>query len=419
VTPGYLSSTPRVVREADALAAAGYDVRVAFTQGPIEVLRAFDAELLARRPWRTSIFGWSSERRAERWAHFGTGIRHRIAQAIPTDLTDLVGMTERAEGRVYPELAAAARSEPADLFIGHYPVGLAAAARAARRYDAHVGYDVEDLYAETFPEGATWAKPRARILQIESRYVPACSHVSAVSEPVGAAFGERFGTRPIAIHNCHPWAERDRIDGESRERRGEALSLFWFSQTVGLDRGLQDAIRAAGLVAAPVQIHVRGSASPEIRHALASLATDCGVGPRLYFHDSCPPEELLSRAAEHDVGLALETEASLNRRLTVTNKLFLYLTAGLAVAASDLPGQRGVLETCPQAGELHAPGDHQTLARQLDRWSTDAVALRGAKHAALEAARTRWNAEAEGRRLVQAVETLLHRDARRSMASGE
>jgi hypothetical protein len=119
---------------------------------------------------------------------------------------------------------------------------------------------------------------------------------------------------------------------------------------------------------------------------------------------------------EHDIGLALETEASLNRRLTVTNKLFLYLTAGLAVAATDLPGQRDVLSTCLDAGRLHEPGRAEQLAAHLDEWARDPATLKRARAASLEAARRRWNAEAEGRRLVEVVAAL---DQVHAIASGE
>jgi glycosyltransferase involved in cell wall biosynthesis len=416
VTPGYLSSTPRVVREADALSAAGYDVRVAFTQGQLESHRAFDTALAAGRPWRTSVYHWSDQHPGERWAFLRTGVRHRLAQAAPMSALPIAGVAERAEGRIYPELRRIAAAEPADLFIGHYPVGLAAASHAARRYGARLGYDVEDLYSETFAEGPGWAKPKARILRLETRYVPDCAHITAVSRPVAAAFAERFGRAAVPIHNCHPWTDRDRADGAVRERRGEAMSLFWFSQTVGLDRGLQDAIRAVGLMRSPAQVHLRGAVDDHTRAALAGLASSCGVAGSLHFHPPCSPDELLSRAMEHDVGLALETEASLNRRLTVTNKLFLYLTAGLAVAATDLPGQRDVLSTCAEAGELHAPGRVEQLAAHLDEWARDPARLRRARAAALEAARTRWNAEAEGRRLVESVAAL---DRSHAIASGE
>ncbi len=324
----------------------------------------------------------------------------------------------RAEGRVYPELCALAAAEPADLFIGHYPVGLAAAAVAAERCGARLGYDIEDLYADTYPLTPEWAKTRTRILEIERRYVPRCAHLSAVSLPVAEAFRARYGSEmPAVVHNCHPWGDRQAIDGRTLERRGSPLSLFWFSQTVGLDRGLQDAIRAAGLSERPVQIHLRGAVSDDVRTELTGLASSCGLGDALHFHPTCAPQEILSRAVEHDVGLALETDDALNRTLTVTNKLFLYLAAGLAVAATDLPGQRGILESAPAAGALHRPGDVRELASHLTRWASDPDALAKARRASFEAARMRWNAETEAVTVVAAVAKALngrgHRDAQR------
>lgn len=420
VTPGYISSTPRVVREADALAAAGFDVRVIFAQGQLEEIREFDATVLTDRRWRSASFGWSNGRSEERWDYYRSGIRHRLADMITRSGVAHAAVIDRAEGRVYPELAALAGAEPADLFIGHYPSGLAAAAWAARRHGALLGYDVEDLYADTYPLTQAWERARGRILDIEHRYVPGCAHISAVSGPVADAFQQRYASRPpIIVHNCHPWADRDTMDGQVLDRQGPELSLFWFSQTVGLDRGLQQAIRAIGLSGTPVQLHIRGSVAEDVRAELVRLATLCGAVSSLHFHPICAPAELLSRAAEHDVGLALETEEALNRTLTVTNKLFLYLTAGLAVAATDLPGQRGVLTTCPAAGELHAAEDAETLAAHLRTWARDPDALVKAKQAALQAARTSWNAETEGRRVASAVSALLGNRPPHALASGE
>ena len=418
VTPGYISSTPRVVREADALSAAGYDVRVVFTQGHLENVRGFDEALMRTSPWRAAAFRWSGFRREERWAFYRSGVRQRLAQALEIGGLRLP-FVERAEGRVYPELRTLAAAEPADLFIGHYPIGLAAAAYAAKRHGARLGYDVEDLYAETYPPGPAWARERTRILAIERRYVPRCDHVSVVSAPVGKAFAERYkAVPPIVVHNCHPWSDRQAMDGQVADRRGPSLSLYWFSQTIGLDRGLQDAIRAVGAVNARIQVHLRGAIADDVQQTLRELATGCGVSSNLHIHPPSPPDTMLSRAAEHDVGLALETEDSLNRRLTVTNKLFLYLTAGLAVATTDVPGQRGILESCPQAGALHAPGDVRTLSMQLAAWVRYPDRLAAAKQAALTAAHSRWNAEREGEGLVAAVNQVLGQRAALAMASG-
>ena len=408
VTPGYIASTPRVVREADALAEAGFDVRVVFTQGQLEHVRALDDQVVRNRSWRHAAFRWSSTRSDERWAHVRSGVRHRVALALPASAWSLAGVVERAEGRVYPELGDLAAAEAADLYIGHYPAGLAAACRAARRHGALVAYDVEDLYADTFPDTPEWAVARARIITLERRYVPRCAYVSAVSQPVADAFAARYATRaPIVVHNCHPWRERAALNGAILDRRGPALSLYWYSQVVGLDRGLQDAIRAAGRLPDAPQIHFRGTVSADVRESLSRLAGECGVAGSLHFHEQCDPGDLLARAAEHDIGLALEFDQALNRQLAVTNKIFLYLTAGLAVGATDVPGQRVVLEAAPGAGALYPPGNSDALAALLSTWQRDPAALARAKAASLAAARTRWNAELEEAKVVAEVSALL------------
>jgi hypothetical protein len=185
------------------------------------------------------------------------------------------------------------------------------------------------------------------------------------------------------------------------------LSLFWFSQTVGLDRGLQDAILAMGQAGVPMHLHLRGYAPPDVRQALNEIATGAGVQSSLHFEPPCRPDELLSRAAEHDVGLALETEDAVNRRLTVTNKLFTYMTAGLALSVTNLPGQRSVMDTCPQAGRVHTRGDVRAMAEHYRVWSQNPDALAAARGAALEAARVRWNAEREQQGTVMAVTQLV------------
>jgi glycosyltransferase involved in cell wall biosynthesis len=126
----------------------------------------------------------------------------------------------------------------------------------------------------------------------------------------------------------------------------------------------------------------------------------------LFFHASVPPSELLSRAAEHDVGLALEQGTVLNRALCATNKLFLYMLAGLAIAATDVPGQRSVLANEP-GGALYPPGDYRALATILEEWRSKRAALNNAKAAALELARDRWNWEIERNKLVETVRRFL------------
>lgn len=408
VTPGYVATTPRVVKEADALAEAGYRVRVVFTEGDLDRLRAFDAGLLEGKSWQWTVVRWSRRLRPERVRFWRLTVPHQVLRRLPPGRLRRPALLAWAESRVYPALAGAAAAEAADLFIGHYPVGLVAAAGAAARWGARVGYDAEDLHVAEPPATVAGRRQADRIERIERTLLPRCAHRTAVSSGVAEALAARYGIRPpVAVHNAFALAEHAAAAGPLLDRRGPALSLHWFSQVIGLDRGLQDAIRAAGVLGGPVQIHLRGEIPDATRAALLGLAAQCGVAAGLRFHPPVPPGELVVRAAEHDIGLALEQPLNESRALSVTNKLFVYLAAGLAVAATDLPGQRGVLSTCPEAGRLYPPGDHRALAACLEDWRRDAARLRAAKAAALAAARVRWCWEVERQILVAEVDAAL------------
>lgn len=408
VTPGYLSSTPRVVKEADALVQAGYRVRVIFSQGGLGYLREYDAALLREKPWRWTAVRWAQGEREERKRYWRATIRYHLMRRLPARLWPIAHIAECGEGRLYPELARTAAAEPAHLFIGHYPTGLAAAAEAAAIWHARLAYDAEDLHTDELPLEYAGSPEVQRVAFIERKYLPHCAYVTAASPGIAAELERRYDIpRPVTIYNVFPLADRAHLDGQIKDRQGPTLSLYWFSQTIGLDRGISDALRAVGRLGGSVQIHLRGSISDRVKAELVALARECGVAERLYFHPQVSPLELLSRTAEHDVGLALEPGQSTNNAITASNKLFLYFTAGLAVAATDVPGQRGVLGRCPQVGCLYPPGDYHALAAQLEEWRCNPTILAANKTASLAATHAAWNWECESQKIVRCVTSVL------------
>jgi glycosyltransferase involved in cell wall biosynthesis len=293
-----------------------------------------------------------------------------------------------------------AASRHAALYIGHYPEGLAAAAAAAREVGAKLAFDAEDFHTGE-PEGGD---DLIHVDSLQRRYLPLCDYVTAGSVGIANALTREYGIRPpTAIYNVFPLQDRERLDGLTRDRCGDYLSLYWYSQVIGLDRGIQDAIRAAGLLKGPVQIHLRGIVNGDVREALLGLAHECGVADYVYFHDVVPPGELLSRTAEHDVGLALEDGSVYNRAICTTNKLFFYMLAGLAVAATAVPGQAAVLSGNTTAAAIYPARDYERLAGILEAWRVDRARLSRAKAAAAQWAEERWNWENESAKLVAIV----------------
>ncbi|OGW75525.1 MAG: hypothetical protein A2Z72_05820 [Omnitrophica bacterium RBG_13_46_9] len=405
ITPSYAVSNPRTAKEADALHQAGFNVRVVYSQGNLEDIRKLDELYLKGKQWRWDSVKWSPFRERERMLYLKSYLRHNIYERFPSFLLRFGGLAEYGEGRMYKELAELAASEKADIYIGHYPTGLAAAAFAAFRWQAKFAYDMEDFYAEEkIP-----SLQKKRIETIERRYLPYCSYVTIASELFADEIVRRYKIPPpLIVHNVFPWAARENIDNKIKDIRKDGLSLYWFSQVIGEHRGIEDAIKAAGLLKDKVQIHMRGTVYGTMRRKILALAHKCGVKDAIYFHPPAVPEELLSRTAEHDVGLALEEPlCCLNRNLSISNKIFLYLLAGLAIAASDTLGQRNVVSSCPDAGFIYKSGDYRSLADNLNRLIQDPVRLRRCKEASLTAAHERWNWERESEKFVEKLKNIL------------
>ena len=364
ITSAAVCCNPRVVKEADALTHAGYDVRVVASQN-IEWAARWDTDLMAGHRWQLDPVRWDGSDTKARWTRLKSGIRQRGFQ-MAARATNESGICERAFARLYQEQLRKATASRADLYVAHNPQALPVAAAAAEHFGVSFAFDSEDYHSGEFTEAQVNSPQLRWLCYLESKHLPKCTFVTTPSDPISQALAGRYGIPgPTTIHNVFPWADRMTLDGQVKDRRGEALSLYWYSQIVGLDRGLQDVIRAASLLSTPVQIHLRGDISLAVETELMRLARECSVADRIYFHPPVPPNELLSRAAEHDVGLALEQPVNENRSLTIANKMFFYLLAGLAVAATDTLGQRPVIENCPDAGFLYSPGDYNSLAAGL------------------------------------------------------
>jgi hypothetical protein len=91
--------------------------------------------------------------------------------------------------------------------------------------------------------------------------------------------------------------------------------------------------------------------------------------------------------------------------LCLTNKVFTYMLAGLAVVFTDTPGQRALAEDLGEGAVLYEAGDVAALAGRLKGWACQPHSLAGAKAASWQAARRRWHWEHPSERgiLLEAV----------------
>ena len=231
-----------------------------------------------------------------------------------------------------------------------------------------------------------------------------------------AAYAQKYGVSPIAVHNTFPLpAEPPALEPSG----GDGLKLYWFSQTIGPQRGLEDAVRAMGRGGIPGELHLRGRAIPPYVDGLHRLAADVAPGLRIVSHEPAAPDAMVDLCRGYDVGLSLEQGHVMNRALCLTNKAFTYMLAGLAVVLTSTPGHEPLILDLGAGALAYAPGDIETLAKGLGRWAGDRRALARARAASWEAARRRWHWEHPEERgaLLRAVNGVLLAGA--STSSGD
>ena len=298
------------------------------------------------------------------------------------------GLLARATTRVLTEIVRTATTQPADLVYGGGGA-LMAAALAAQRLRIPYAIDLEDFHqAEQDLSSAEGVFSNQLAQAAEGVVFRGASFLTAASEAIADRYATIYRRRPLVINNTFPLPTSE---PEFHSIGTGGLRMYWFSQTVGPGRGLEDAIQAAGLAGIDCELHLLGKPSNGYLNRISSLANDIAPRLKLIHHPPQSPDRMVDLCRPYDVGLSLEQLEPLNRAICLTNKAFTYILAGLPVVFSDTPGQRALADDLGDGALLYTPGDIDTLARGLKRWVDEPALLLAARRAAWAAARRRWH----------------------------
>lgn len=312
-------------------------------------------------------------------------VRELEAQA-PAHRKDHWKYIERIN-RVWAERAK--RWKP-DLVQAHDLDALRAATILGKELDIPVIYDTHELWSEQPFIDSQEAVDYWDNLERELIAVP--DLVMTVNEPLAEILEKKYNFQGVlALHNCQ---ETQTVPKRAKNSKPVAL----YQGAYVPHRGLEQVIAAAAKLDS-VQIAFRGfgSSEKELR-ALDSSG-------RIQWLDPVPGPDVVKAAAGADIGLIPFLPSCLNHYYSTPNKLFEYMSAGLAICGSDIPEiSRFVKEY--QLGNLFDPYAPNDIAEALHQMVTSGE-LEAQQERALEAARSRWNWEAEVERYLQCVESLL------------
>lgn len=398
VSPGHLASNPRVVKEATALSDAGHEVCVIHGCS-LKRLKGADRSV-ENLKWkiRSVAFGRECAGSAR---HFVQTCRTR--GAILAFKLRQEWLADTANSPVTIDLTRAALDEPSDLFIAHYTAALPAVAKAAKRHGSYYAFDAEDYHLGDLPDESRHDLKRRIINAIESRYLNDASFITAASPGIADAYVRQYGVRrPKVILNVFA-----RSDAPATVANAGSIqprpSIYWFSQTIGPNRGLECAIIAIGKARTRPHLYLRGIPSKGFDGNLIKLAKQHGVSDRLHFLPVAPPAQMLHLASQYDVGLVAETGETLNRRIALTNKQFTYLLAGVPSIMSDIPAHQQFLQRTKGASFLYQRENPYSLAEAVDRVLGNPKTLADARIKAFNLGHTVFNWEREQKKLLEAV----------------
>ncbi len=404
VTSSNIGSNPRLVKEANALVESGAIVHVV-------AIESYDSQHLAMRDEhvrQTACWTYTAVQ-SKGWR----GSFHRKFWKLTGRLLYCAGIRGPAVENMcfnplIRRLADKAINWPADMYIAHNLAALPAAWLACGQHRARLGFDAEDFHSGQFGEGEKGSLLEVLTIAIEQWYLPLCDHLTAASAGIADAYARCCPvSRPQVVLNVFPLVEG--AEFESPTTGSAQPSVYWFSQTIGPGRGLETIIAAASIAGTAPFVYLQGTPVPGYLDKLLQGVNSKFRETRIRILPPVMPDEIPGVCLQFDVGMASEVSAfNINRDIALSNKIFTYMLAGMAIVASDTKAQQALADECDSAICIYPQENVHVLAAILDEIFRTPGKLATLRKNSWALGRTRYNWNLEKKVFLDAVVRCLH-----------
>jgi glycosyltransferase involved in cell wall biosynthesis len=258
----------------------------------------------------------------------------------------------------------------ADVYHAHDTNALEAVGVAALRRRVPYVYDSHELWLGRSNRGRRrlyFALSNVYYAVVEHLFVPRASAHITVSPPIARWLEERYRLERVELVGNFP--ERTEAPTEPRTVRdlpggdrippGAPIVLYLGGLLEG--RGLEPLI--AALVSLPTA-HLVTLGSGALRPVLEALASRLGLDDRVHLLDPVSSDDVVAYSMSATVGVSANGLTCLSYELSLPNKLFQYMAAGIPVVAADYPQFREVVID-HGAGLLADTTDPDSLAQAI------------------------------------------------------
>jgi len=262
---------------------------------------------------------------------------------------------------------------------------------AKKHFGSRVVYDAHEYFPHCDPNGG-WLD-RAFFHALEKTLARKADSVITVNHQMADVIRSAYGlARVESVPNAEPLMECELLGPSSHMRalaRGRVSFLFQGRFSPG--RGIEEVLEAWRHVDPSLAVLFLRGPDNIWRRDLVSQATRLGIlNVSVYFLDSVGEDDLVSAAAEADVGLIPYKGEVAGYKYACPNKLSQYLHAGLMIVTNDLPYVREVIEEA-EAGLHYSLGNPSTLVEIVHRIARDPDLLRRSRINARRYAREKFN----------------------------
>ncbi|MBR9978625.1 MAG: glycosyltransferase family 4 protein, partial [Bacteroidetes bacterium] len=301
------------------------------------------------------------------------------------------GSLRSALPRFWRQAALAAREIDGDLFVASDLFSLPAAARAAKRARKPLLYDARELYCSVA------ALQGRRLMQrfwnwVEKRYARRAAVVLTVNDSIATILRETYSDVRV-VRNVSDFPK----PAPSRKIR-DLLGIPENRRILLSQGGLQQGRGAFILVDILMELpdcHLVFLGDGALRGDIEAAARIAGVSERVCVLPSVPSGELPAWTASADLGMCLIEDLGRSYYLSLPNKLFEYIAAGVPVIGSDFP-EIGPLLRETSSGIAVNPSEPELVLRAIRTLLNDDGRYERSRQACLEAAtQYHWDVERE------------------------
>ncbi len=375
ITPGHISTNPRLVKEAISLSQAGFSIHIVFSQYVAGQVKYDAAILIANPGWTYDVINWTSTSYISKLNR----LLSKLKTAIYKNECNLLN-------RNFAWQVKKAILNEADIYIAHNLGALPVAVKAAKKNNVLAGFDAEDFHRNEVTDDTSSTEVKLKTA-IEDKYIPQLKYFTAASPLIAARYKSLYHVECTCILNVFPKV----APYQANQGTVQPLQLFWFSQTIGSNRGIELIIKAINLTGIKMQLHLLGNLVTGYKQILSALCNP--LFSDIVFYNTVPPDKVFELAKTFDIGLATEPRVPLNRNICLTNKLFTYVQCGLAVAASNTLAQVDFFENYPRSGKLYV--NETELSAILTLYHHNRTLLQKTKQDAYEIGQDELNWEKE------------------------